>query len=500
MATDTPLTGSTQPIPLAIGYTLLAPGLQGEVRKIEPAATATRGAAGIRPDDQPFASALQRAGARLSAEFEFTITGDDHGSGTGTATRGGQVRQMTDQGEPAMEFAAPQPGANARSIVLYTDESGESRWIWPRRTDGEKAYFYLPRESDSPPAAATNTRGAIIAGMRRIVKVITWATDEIVGDLALDFAQKWEEKNRAYGFHYVQPNQFGGEVPWGRLAEGRTLLLLHGTFSNGQGAFDGLIRSDWMRKMADYYGGRIIAFNHPSLHHSPEDNIREFRRMLPPEVKNLEFDLVTHSRGGLVGRELCERFAPEGQDKRVRVNRAVFVAGPHSGTILTDRENWSTMIDSYTNLLVGLPDNALTITLEGLFTLIKVVGGGVVHGLPGLQSMLPGGEYVKTLNTAPQSGGSYYALAAQYMPADEHTAGGLGKKVLIKALRKIFGEDSDLVVPTKGCYSMQPEVAGFAIPEKRYKVYGVEEDTHHLNFFEKEAVNKQLHDWLTAPG
>ncbi len=499
MATETTLSGSSKPVPLAAGYALKAPGLVGLAQKIEAdTAPATRSARRVGESADPFAAALQNSQASMTAHFEFAILGDVQPAPPATASRGARTLSQAPPAEQTIEFTTPKPRARTKSIVLHTDEHGEMSWIWPRKTDSRKAYFDLPRQTESAPPGLSQKRGPIIAAMRRVVKVISWATDEVVGDLALQFAQKWEEKNRPYGFHYVQPGQFGGEVPWGRMGEGRSLLLLHGTFSTGDGAFAGLIYSDWLRKMSEYYGGRIFAFNHPSLHHTPEQNVQQFRKMLPTGIKKLELDVVTHSRGGLVGREICERFGmPDGKDKRVQVKRAVLVAGPNSGTVLTDRENWSTLIDSYTNLLVGLPDNVFTITLEGILTLVKLVGGGAVHGLPGLQSMLPTGDYVKMLNKAPKPAGAYYALAAQYVPNDEKLSVRLGKMLLISTLRKIFGEDSDMVVPTQGCYSLNPQVAGFTIPQERYKVYGAGEDTHHLNFFQKDAVNKQLHDWLT---
>jgi len=495
MTNETQLTGSSKPVSLAIGYTLQAPGLVGVAEKMEKkTGVAARSAQSI----DPFALALSNAKASQAAHFEFTILADRQAAPPATASRSARALTTPLPPAPGIEFTTPKPPARSKSIVLHTDEQGEMTWIWPHKTTTRKTYFQLPRGA-AQPAATSQERGPIIAAMRRVVQVITWATDEIVGDMALYFAQQWEEKNRPYGFYYVQPGKFGGEVPWGRMGEGRSLLLLHGTFSTGDGAFAGLIYSDWLRKMNDYYGGRIFAFNHPSLHHSPEQNIQQFRKMLPPEVRNLQLDVVTHSRGGLVGRELSERFgAPEGQDKRVQVKRTVLVAGPNSGTILTDRQHWSSLIDAYTNLLVGLPDNAFTITLEGILTLIKIVGGGAVHGLPGLQAMLPSGDYVRMLNKAPKTGGSYYALAAQYVPNEEQFWEQTKKRMLVGALRKIFGEDSDMVVPTQGCYALQPQVAGFSIPQERYKVYGPGEDTHHLNFFQKEAVNKQLHDWLTA--
>ena len=219
--------------------------------------------------------------------------------------------------------------------------------------------------------------------------------------------------------------------------------------------------------------------------------------LMPASFKKLDLDIITHSRGGLVGLDLCERQAPA--DGGIHVRRAVFVAGPHNGTILTDAQNWRRMIDAYTSLLTDLPDGPFTITLEGFLTLIKVVGAGALDGLPGLQSMLPGGDYLKSLNAAPKSNTTYYAMAAQYMPTDERALARFAKRLMMKALGGIFKEDSDLVVPTRGCYEMTPSVPGFSIPQDRHTVYDLETEINHLNFFQNQNVNKRLHDWLCTP-
>ena len=489
MTNQVPLTGSQHAVSLAPGYTLCAPGLEGEARKVE-ASPQTRSAQAINPDDQRLLVALHRGGVGVEAQFEIDIT-------SVARTRGAAAVDPP----AALEFKTPPSPDNIQTVVFYTDENGVSQWIWPTTTGAEDTTFHLPVEKENlPQAAITGSRGAITAGIRKVVNVLSWATDELVGDLAEGFVKKWEERNRPYGLYYVQPGNFEeAAVPWAQMTGGRALLLLHGTFSTGNGAFAGLLKSDWMKKLAEHYEGRIFAFNHPTLHHSPAENVQELLRILPPEVKNLDLDLVTHSRGGLVGRELCERFnVLNTTDKRIRVHRAVFVAGPNNGTILTSKDHWMQLIDAYTNLLVGLPDNPYTITMEALVTLIKVVGGGTLQALPGLQAMLPGGEAIKALNAAPKPETRYYALAAHYQPTDEHALRRFGKSLLMQAIGKIFEEDSDLVVPTKGCYGMDPAAAGFPVPETQRKVYGAEADTNHLNFFEKEPVNQQLYDWLSA--
>ncbi|MEO6037971.1 MAG: hypothetical protein ABIQ93_06110, partial [Saprospiraceae bacterium] len=244
MADPTTLTGSQQSIPLATGFSLQAPGLKGLSVKVEKPAPGTRSAIAVNPDEMRFSAALDKVGAQLSAHFEFTILADEPPPAPPVTARRA-ARALAPLPPATIKFAAPKPQAQTRSIVLHTDENGEMSWIWPHKTDAHKAYFNLPRPKAQPPQATeTRERGAAIAGIRQVVKLITWATDDIVGDLAQYFAQKWEEKSRPYGFHYVQPGKFGGEVPWARMDEGRSLLLLHGTFSTGDGAFSGLIYSE----------------------------------------------------------------------------------------------------------------------------------------------------------------------------------------------------------------------------------------------------------------
>jgi pimeloyl-ACP methyl ester carboxylesterase len=498
MPAKTPLTGTVLPVTLAQGFTLTAPGITGVVEKYEKGERSTRG------PGEASAKEVQRLlsdiDATLVATFEVAIENDPHLNATTAVTRAGGVQAVTAENEPAMVFTAPKR-KNVGTAVLYTDESGVSRWIWPdeRVADAQKSHFYLPREGAevyANPPGARKTRGPITKTMRRVVNVIAWVTDEILENTMVPFIQRWEEKNRPYGLHAVKSGAFGGAVPWSNYKNGRALLLLHGTFSTGQDAFDGLIKSPVMAQLEQHYQGRIFAFNHPSLHHTPTENVAQFLQMLPPEVNKLDLDLVTHSRGGLVGRELSERLPAVGKD--IRVNRAIFVAGPHNGTILTDRNHWTKLIDAYTNLLTSLPDTPVAIAMEAIIALVKIVGGGTVHNLPGLQAMLPGGDWIKGLNAAPKSAATYYAMAAQYMPSDDKLLMQLGKRALMMALNKVFGENSDMVVPTKGCYEGQ-FAAGFPIPADKHVLYPPTEGIHHINFFQQEKVNEQLRVWLTQP-
>ncbi len=78
---------------------------------------------------------------------------------------------------------------------------------------------------------------------------------------------------------------------------GRALLLIHGTASGFVGGFAGIEAATWDALRSAYPGG-VFAFNHYTVTQSPVRNALELLRVLP---KGLHCDLVTHSRGGLVG-------------------------------------------------------------------------------------------------------------------------------------------------------------------------------------------------------
>ena len=73
------------------------------------------------------------------------------------------------------------------------------------------------------------------------------------------------------------------------------------------------------------------------------------------------FDVITHSRGGLVLRTLVERadaFGPLAD--RFKLGHAVLVASPNEGTPLATPERWSDTVGWVANLLELFPDNPFT--------------------------------------------------------------------------------------------------------------------------------------------
>jgi hypothetical protein len=120
----------------------------------------------------------------------------------------------------------------------------------------------------------------------------------------------------------------------------RSLLFLHGTFSNAAGAYGVLAASNFFDRVAGVYGDRVFAFDHFSVSRTPEENARMLLEALPDQ--STTFDVIMHSRGGLVLRNLVERahvFGPLAQ--RFKLGHAVLVASPSQGTPLGTPQRWS---------------------------------------------------------------------------------------------------------------------------------------------------------------
>jgi pimeloyl-ACP methyl ester carboxylesterase len=332
---------------------------------------------------------------------------------------------------------------------------------------------------------------------RRMAHLLTWATDDIVGKGALFVAKQWEDQRRPYVLcnFPTEKTALQGDINWSHISSGRALLFIHGTFSTASSAFAELPKST-LDSLSHIYEGRLLAFNHPSLSVSPEQNAKAFIDRLPDSI-DLKLDVITHSRGGLVGRELIERFAElHAAGRRLKVERAVMVAAPQRGTILTDEDHGIALIDRFTNLLTKLPDNAYTLTVEGILMLVKLLAHGALKGLPGLRSMYPGGEYLGRLNSVPSHITRYFAVGAQFVPSLPALRERFGKYLGEKFLDEVFGEESDGVVPTLGSYDNGVASAFFPISNDHRLIFDQDAGIHHCNYFENERLNKQMIEWL----
>lgn len=498
MAQQTMLDGSARRIEIAPGgYGLQAPGLVGSVVEMDSQERATRADQGLVEDR--LMAALRATEIETTRIFELTV-GPSLGAPPAAATTRAQ--------ESAIILTTPDLGATVDQVVLHTDEAGVSRWIWPEprttgtagatRAGGGEIVFHLPLTGAPAPAAGdtATTRGPLSQLGRRLVRVLVWATDPFIGLGALGVASRWEAEKRQYGLHPLPWLDADRPVRWERYAGKRGLILIHGTFSCVEGTF-GRLYPPLQQLLTSRYEDRLCAFNHPSLHHDPTQNVDELISFFPPN-QAIELDLICHSRGGLVSRELIRRLSgPLPGGRRVTIRRAVFVASPHAGTILTDGDHMIDMLDRYTNLLTELPDDAFSLTIEGVLIVVKLIAHGALTGLPGLRSMRPGGEYLGGLNQGLPPTTEYYAVAANFQPTGTTMLERFGRKAGNDVIDTIFGEENDGVVPTRGSYAAVSGAPGFPIPPGRRLIYTGADQIHHCNYFVDDRFVQTLAQWLT---
>ena len=185
------------------------------------------------------------------------------------------------------------------------------------------------------------TRGLAGTAIKAIViKVAKMGVDKGVSVLLPRLAEavekaSWKKRGLAEGWHRISQETLAAgkleaSVP---VSPARSLLFIHGTFSDAAGAFSGLAKANFFDRVKATYGDRIFAFNHFSVSRTPEQNARMLLEGLPEQATL--FDVVTHSRGGLVLRTLIESADLFGElARRFTPGRVVLVASPNDGTPL----------------------------------------------------------------------------------------------------------------------------------------------------------------------
>ncbi len=288
--------------------TLRTPGLEGRVDAI-PALRFVP-----PPPTSPVEQALARAGMTTSEVVVIEPTRLVPGPPTGT--RG------TSLGEPAIELTEP-ASPTAGQLVLYADESGVLTWHFPVDVGGKREVsrgsvrrtYLIPRRIAPRPASpgSGSTRGLPWALGKKVLRVLVFPLiDPVLGEIGDYFARKWEEANRPYRFRTVNPENYRNPDvsaiqvgDWARLSGGRSLLLIHGTFSQAHMAFGGLSQ-ETVAELNRRYEGRVFALDHFTMSRDPRQNVNWLLEHMP-DGASLDLDVLCHSRGGLLARVLSER-------------------------------------------------------------------------------------------------------------------------------------------------------------------------------------------------
>ncbi|RZL08221.1 MAG: hypothetical protein EOP40_13810 [Rubrivivax sp.] len=513
----TALHGSAQPVPLGGGYALLAPGLRGTAEVLPPGPIVARSRAPALHASIGLASldaALRNEDVSEVKLIDLSLQRDPALMAAGSVLRSAQ-------GGADLVLEVPDLGPNVGQLVLSIDDAGAVRWHLPQplpsavmaarsagaRGAGGTLRFVIPAEvivPRVPSTGPTTQRSLLGAATRRLLKVLVYPlVDPVIGAVSEHFASKWEQGKRPHRLRSFTPaNQGQAGVPAMTPAEvaamasgGPVLMLIHGTFSTAQAGFGDLPQAT-LQALHQRYEGRVLAFDHPTLATSPDDNARWLLSQLPSA--SVQMDIISHSRGGLVARMLAEQQAALGPDaQRAKVRRVVLAGVPNQGTALADPDHMVDMIDRFTTALTLFPTGPATETFEALVTVLKVIGHGALgeSGLRGLSSMRPQGPFLAKLNQGGGERAGYFALAADYEPTDR------GLRSLIAASAdhladKVFGDASnDLVVPTDGVWG-ENGAPGFPLPPDRVLSFGREQGVMHTDFFRQPAVADKLLAWL----
>jgi hypothetical protein len=392
-------------------------------------------------------------------------------------------------------------------VVLTRYASGAIRFHMPtepaRRGTGRRTRR-IYRFSIPVPAAPLidegGRRGFISTAIKTVVlKIAGKIADFALSKLALLWeTATWKLKRQHEGWLSVTADGLGGEqgLPAADLqtlsASDRNLLFLHGTFSSTKAAFHGLARTQssngktFFQELQAIYGERIYGFDHFTLSRTPQDNVQMLLEALPNRPTT--FDVITHSRGGLVLRHLVERrelFGPLAE--RFVIGRAVLVASPNEGTPLASPDHVTHYTNWLSNVLELFPDNPFTTGMEFVCEALSWIARRVVGGLPGLASMDNKGDIIRLLQAAPRPPTeAYSALVANFEPDAT-----VLQRIIDAGADLFFPTANDLVVPTEGGWRVDAgSGTAVTIPGDRVGCFGLggnlaqQNPVNHVNFFE----------------
>lgn len=436
--------------------------------------------------------------------------------------------QPTDQNPPLTEtefrIMVDNPADGSTVYGVYQDETGACSFHFGRRSSRRRhlglealsLIFTIPMSLVSVPDAADGRPGLFGRLGRKVVKLIYGKVilEAAYGNILLAAAEWWENR------HYGPPAFHGGGVEdvlgttrqpytgWGGLGpKTDNLLLLHGTFSSTRGAFGELLKNPAARTALNArYGNRILGFDHPTISKPVAGNATDFLDTLPPRAEPYNFDVLVHSRGGLLARAIhdmplihlqrCSHQATWVHPPRVKVNfrKVIFVGTPNLGTDLADPDNLPTLLGCFATMLNAMPSSGCVL-IGGILKCVAAVARGGLNYLPGLadQALYANGrtgDFLTTLNglsLPPGRTATYHAIQASHVPNSRLL------QTAAKAVRKVcFGNRvNDLVVPTHSMAQLgvSGRVTGGVFEYRNQPV-------HHVNYFAQQPTWTTILNWL----
>jgi pimeloyl-ACP methyl ester carboxylesterase len=478
------------------GVVLVTPGLEGRAEVHYGVGGAVRGVDLRTP---AFAEALEETGVREQLTVAIERPAEM------PIPRAARTRSLRSGGD-GIEVTVPGPGSGLEQVLLYVGENGAISWHFGEssgtagvRSGAGRRTYVVPR-AVAPASAAAPTRGLFGAAGRKVLKVLTFKLmDKAAGVVGDFFVRRWESEYRPHRLRELTAGNIAdGTAPdlsrdrLRDLGGSRALLFIHGTASRTHSAF-ATVPPALLEALSARYSHRVLAFDHPTVGSTPTENAAWLGQELEAAGAALDVDIVAHSRGGLVARELAER-PGEGQIPAgaLNVGTVVFVATPNAGTALAGFDRLGDFVDRLTNLLDFAPDNPVTDPLSMIITVVKQLAVGALKGLDGLTAMTPGGDYLATLNAPCEATAVYRAVTANFEPAPGSSLATIARDATTDL---VFGHDNDLVVPTAGVY--EPN-GGSLFPIADPVIFDAAAAVSHSAYWPRPEVVDAFGTWLTA--
>lgn len=433
-------------------------------------------------------------------------------------------------GDRVVIKAATPPQAAAVQVVLYQDESGGITWHFadgasPQTAGATPAFrssatggatFTIPTRTASAQAALASEgtvrrfRGPITKLGRKIFKLLAIPLLEpIIGPVVKYFGETIEGRYRQELLREVTPENYQVRVStpfkdWQRLEGKRSLLIIHGILSSTEGVLSRMPRS-MMEELSAMYDGRVISFDQLTVSRSPLENANNLLNAIPTG-RPYEFDILCHSRGGVVSRILAEGLIPS-TNHLCRFPRVFFAASPNRGSVLADPEHIVDMIDVFTNFATSFPDGMATYSIEIVLGIVKLLATSMERRLPGLAAMGTKDYITQVLNRPTSATPQYAAAAAAYDPdpmaVNSFLTGKIGNLIIDRLFRDPAGAEvqNDLVVPFEGVYG---ENGSNLFPIVNPLIYGPNDHIWHNDFFRQsrtlEAIKQHFSSVDLRPG
>jgi hypothetical protein len=422
------------------------------------------------------------------------------------------------------------PGDQRQRVILYQDESGGLSWHFsadvrqvgaparPRlRGAGGGARFVVPLRSAAARQALAscpprrNLRGPITKAGRKLFKILVLpVASALLASPARWFAEAVEARYRPQRIWRITPENYRSgpaddTVDWASLRGGPVLLLIHGLFSSVEGMLSGLA-PEVLARWCDRYGGRVIAFNHPTVSVGPDVNAAAFLQAAARSLQGerLELDVVAHSRGGIVARALCENADTIAGNGPCAVRSVYFVAVPNAGSPLGDAGRLPDLVDTITNCVANLPDGALAYSMETIVGLVMLMGQVASTALPGIVALSTReGFVVDRLNrSGRRSPAIYGAAAADFAPRPGSENGWFLGRLGSAAVRPAFESNgrpiaNDLVVPFQSVYSNNGHPA---FPIANTLCYEPSDGVWHSGFFAQSRTIAHIEKFWAGRG